>query len=165
MTLKPFALLTLLIATLTAPANAKPVILGTVDSYTIVREDRRTCYATIALLSLNGVRVSLSLYQRRSGKVWQTVSYDEGNRPKRRRDRISLKFDGGEFYNRRIKMDRDGVFEIPNRSRSENIRFLKKFTERERMVLLMEKKKDSFVLQLVRTREVVDALENCVKGK
>lgn len=157
-----FALLTVALMPIT-PANAGVVIFDTINGYTIAREDRKTCFATIPLLSLNGVRVSFTLFQKSNGKTWQTVSYNEGNRPKKRRDHISLQFDGTELYDRKIKFDKDGIFELPHRTKKQGSMFLNKFAGGERMVVLLRDTKDGFALQLTRSTDVLTVLAACAK--
>ncbi len=144
------------------PVVAKPFVFGTINGYTVVKENRKSCYATIPLLSINGVRVSFTLYLAKGGKSSLLVSYGEGRKPKKRRDRVSVKFDGAEFLSRKVKIDNSGAFKLPTKNRSETARFFKKFAERDRMVVLLQENGDGFALELTRSNDVIKSLGNCL---
>lgn len=156
------------LATALTGLSASPVasqtltIVDTITGYTITRENRnKTCHASTDLQSIQGKGVGFTLHLTKRGKSWQTLAYGRGAKPKKRKDTLTVQFDGAVFYTRKIRLGRDGVFDLPHRNRRETARFVAKLTSQNNMVFLLRGNRDGLVVRLKAMSDVVRALKAC----
>ncbi|GEM_PF-3293180 len=153
------AILTGFAASLQAQTAA---VTDSISGFTLIKEVRaRTCHVNSTLSSINGKSVVFALHLKKNGKAWQTIAYGGGAKPRKRRDTLTVQFDGAVFYTRKVRLNNRGIFDLPHKNRKETARFVAKLTSRNNMVLLLRNNKDGLVVRLDQMPDVLTALQSC----